>query len=127
MSFNGDDSSLVESQTGIPQGSVLGPLLFLIYINDLQNVSKLFKVICFADDSTLIISLCFSKQSCKLCKNENTFENDHINAELEKIYNWFCINKLSINPGKTKYMLFKTKQRNLSNLNITTLKLNNKI
>ena len=98
----------------------------MIYINDLQNVSKLFKVICFADDSTLIISLCFSKKSCKLCKNENTFENDHINAELEKIYNWFCINKLSINPSKTKYMLFKSRQRDLSNLPIPTLQLNNR-
>ena len=65
VSFNGTDSSLLESLTGVPQGSVLGPLLFLIYINDLNSVSKIFKVICFADDSTLAISLCFSTNSCK--------------------------------------------------------------
>ena len=90
-------------------------------------MSKLFKVICFADDSTLIISLCFSKKSCKLCKNKNLFDSNIINIELEKIFNWFCINKLSINPDKTKYMLFKSKHRNLNNLSLPTLKLNNQI
>ena len=125
VSFNGTDSSHLESKTGVPQGSVLGPLLFLIYINDINNVSNLFKIICFADDSTLIVSLCFSKKLCKSCKtNSAYYDSDTINCEIDKIFNWFCLNKLSINPDKTKYMLFKNKQRNTSNLSLPTLKLN---
>ena len=116
VTFNGCNSDFLETKTGVPQGSVLGPLLFLIYINDLCNVSNLFKVICFADDSTLIISICYSSTTCKLCSNSNIFNNNMINLELNKIYNWFCINKLSINPDKTKFMIFKNKQRDLSNI-----------
>ena len=126
-SYLNTDSTMLTSKTGVPQGSVLGPLLFLIYINDLKNVSDLFKIICFADDSTLIISLCHAPISCKLCKMRNIFDYNRINSELNKIFNWFCINKLSINPDKTKYMIFKNRQRNLSNIALPNLKLNNKI
>ena len=126
VTFNGCNSDFLETKTGVPQGSVLGPLLFLIYINDLCNVSNLFKVICFADDSTLIISICYSSTTCKLCSNSNIFNNNMINLELNKIYNWFCINKLSINPEKTKFMIFKNKQRDLSNITLPILKLNEK-
>ena len=127
VSFNDKDSTYLNTKTGVPQGSVLGPLLFLIYINDLNNVSNFFKIICFADDSTLIISLCFNNQNCKDCKNDNPLSSERINNELEKIFNWFCINKLSINPDKTKYIIFKTKQRSLSDCNLPTIKLNEKI
>ena len=127
VSFNEKESDYLNTKTGVPQGSVLGPLLFLIYINDLNNVSNLFKVICFADDSTLIISLCLKNQNCTFCRNANSFSSEIINDELNKIFSWFCINKLSINPDKTKYMIFKTKQSNLSNLNLPTLILNGEI
>ena len=127
VSFNGVDSTLLETKTGVPQGSVLGPLLFIIYINDLNRVSNFFKVICFADDSTLIVSLCFSTAHCNYCLNNNSFTSNMINNELEKIFNWFCLNKLSINPDKTKYMLFRNKQKSLADLTLPILKMDNKI
>ena len=79
---------------GVPQGSILGPLLFLLYVNDLPNSSVL-EPIMFADDTNLF------------------FEHTHlrilfsmVNNELKKIYEWFNANKLSLNVGKTKYSLF---------------------
>ena len=71
VSFNNSDSDLKDIVTGVPQGSILGPLLFLIYINDLNNVSKHFKLSCYADDSTLILSLCLNTNNCNYCLNNN--------------------------------------------------------
>ena len=97
-SIRGVDSSLKEISCGVPQGSILGPILFLILINDLPKASKFFTIL-FADDTTLQLS---SKSLHDLY--------DLANFELSKIEDWFKANKLTLNASKTKYILFKNKK-----------------
>ena len=94
VSVNGIVSGKKYNRTGVPQGSILGPLLFLIYINDLPNVTTLLTLL-FADDTSLLIS------------GKNLAEIIPIlNGELWKICTWFRANKLSLHPEKTKFMIF---------------------
>ena len=83
---------------GVPQGSILGPLLFLIYINDLPNVSNFFMPILFADDKNLFCT--GPNLSDLVCQ---------INHEIKTIYSWVKANKLSLNIDKTNFMLFTKK------------------
>ena len=81
-------------------GSILGPLLFIIYINDLCNASKLFKIINYADDTTLYSTL-------------DVFGNyisKKLNLEMTKVADWLKLNKLSINIKKSKFMVFHMPQ-----------------
>ena len=87
--YNNFESDHKEIKCGVPQGSVLGPLLFLIYINDFPSVSKPFMPILFADDTNLFCT----------GKNLGDIVNE-INVEIDKIYSWVKANKLSLNVEK---------------------------
>ena len=93
--INGINSDLKDITCGVPQGSVLGPLLFLLYINDLPNISNQLKFYLFADDTNIYF------ESDNLKKLEKT-----MNKELAKLFEWLCLNRLSLNISKTNFVLF---------------------
>ncbi len=96
-SLDGIDSDVRILNIGVPQGSILGPLLFLLFINDLPNVTK-FNVKLFADDTFL------SMQGSDLKALER-----NANIEMKKIHRWFSANKLTLNITKSKFMIIKRK------------------
>ena len=114
VSINGVDSEIVRTLCGVPQGSVLGPLLFLIYINDLPNATE-FLTLLFADDTT------FQYSGTNL---DLLFEK--CNFELEKASIWFKSNRLTLNVKKTKFMLFSDKNAQI-NLQYLNLKIGDKL
>ncbi len=93
--------------TGIPQVSILWPLLFIIYINDIANTSKLFNFIIYADETTLqtIVEIIIGESN-------NIPIETKINNQLELINEWLKMKKLSLNvKKKNKYIIFHTKQK----------------
>ena len=108
VSFNGMNSEKVRIVCGVPQGSVLGPLLFLLFINDLPNATDFFTLL-FADDTTF-----------QLSGPDLDFLFERANVELQKTSIWFKANKLTLNVKKTKFMLFSEKNDkiNLQNKNL---------
>ena len=97
--LNGVSSSMLEIILGVPQGSILGPLLILLYINDLPLCTKLF-VLMFADDTTLLAS---GKNLAELYK--------FVNEQLHLICTFFRTNRLALHPKKIQYILFIKKSR----------------
>ena len=89
--------------SGVPQGSVLGPLLFLIYINDISNSSNRFKFYLFADDTNLL----YADKNLKLLETV-------VNAELCNIYDWLIANKLSLNIKKSNFVIFRPRQKKVN-------------
>ncbi len=95
VSILGFDSSTQSIKHGVPQGSVLGPLLFLIYINDLHQAISHSKVYHFADDTNLL----------KTCRSPKQLQK-HLNIDLKLLYKWLLANKISLNCAKTELIIF---------------------
>ena len=102
VSGNDISSSLLNIIIGVLQGSVLGPILFLIYVNDLSKCSNL-NITLYADDSVLILS---HKHVDSLKLN--------LKNELPKVCRWLTLNKLPVNISNTKYLFFTRSNKNIS-------------
>ena len=92
---------------GVSQGSIFGPLLFLVYINDLSTVSESCFSILFADDASMFIT---GKDIQDMCHK--------LNEDLTKKQEWLSCNKLSLNASKTHYMVFTLRNKILNDLNV---------
>ena len=100
-------SNLEYIKCGVPQGSILGPLLFLLYINDIVLSSNIFKFTLFADDTSLFYSH----------KDVNEAAVT-MTQELTNISEWLAANKLSLNVGKSKLLVFNNKRKVEVNLTL---------
>ena len=100
VTYKGVQSEEMTIRSGVHQGSLLCPLLFLLYINDIQYCSELISIVLFADDTNILYShTCLKKL------------NEIIQVEINKIADWLNANKLSINTEKNKFILFRTKNK----------------
>lgn len=103
-------SEIINNDVGVPQGSILGPILFILYINDIMNAVE-DKVYLYADDATVIIT----------SKTETTL-GDNIQSSLNLLRRWFNMNFLHINESKTTFTIFRNINKNIDEINV---KLNN--
>ena len=100
VSFGDTDSTLRNVICGVPQGSIMGPKLFILNINDICTVSPVLKFILFADDTNIFCSGSDIVQLSIIVSNE-----------LDKLSEWFAVNKLSLNLSKTNFMPFTNCRR----------------
>ena len=103
VTVNGVTSHLVTVPCGIPPGSVLGPILFLLYINDFHKCSSLFDFHLFADDAKLFYR-----------HRDIAILRQHINTELKNVNIWLYSNKLSLNIEKSSYVVFHPSQKKIT-------------
>jgi hypothetical protein len=97
--FNSAISSSRENKLGVPQGSVLGPLLFILYVNDVKDILSRCNVNLFADDTVIYVAHKNPDIAC-----------DILNDDLENIYYWMNSKKLKINCDKTKVLIISNKK-----------------
>ena len=115
--FDGSTSSKSSIECGIPQGSCLGPLLFIVYSNDFENCLKSTIPNMYADDTCVNIA----------SENQNELLTD-LKNELENVSNWMRINKLSVNASKSEYMVIgHWRQLNKIGNDLPDLVLNNEV
>ena len=100
VKINNTSSNTLVTKMGVPQGSTLGPLLFILYISDMKQALSVMNVLHFADDSTLYL---------EIDKNSNC--TPVINRDLESLNDWLLANKLFLNVDKTKYMIIHNRGR----------------
>ena len=91
-------SEYIPTTTGVPQGFILGPIIFVIYLDDISFSSKLFKCIAYADDTTLFANF------------SNLNKNNKLNKELAEISSCLKVNKLSLNSAKLPFMICRKSQ-----------------
>ena len=107
MSVHGKDSTKKILKFGVPQGSILGPLLFIIYINDIPEIHKFAKFILYADDANIILT------------GKNMKEIEEQLSELSAaLMNWVDSNGLALNLKKTNYMIFSRQKIDKNNLKL---------
>ena len=109
VAINDNRSIGSKISTGVPQGSILGPLLFLLYINDIVNSSEVLRFILFADDTNIFYSGSNADELFRI-----------VNHELVHVVRWFKVNRLSVNLKKTNFVIFgnTSKLKNLNNYEI---------
>ncbi len=95
VDIDGNKSTTLPIKIGVPQGSILGPLLYLIYVNDIGNACH-GNILTFADDTTM-----FSSHSDLNSLHENACE------QINDLHQWFCSNRLALNTNKTKYIVIR--------------------
>ena len=115
VSLNGLDSELKDMTCGVPQGSSLGPLLFLLYINDFRLCLTETSSGHFADDTFILYN------SKKLATIETV-----VNCELKQMVKWLRLSRLSLNAGKTELIFFHSMRRTLNYDNVS-IKLNRRV
>ena len=107
VTYNGIVSKTEKNNCGVPQGSLLGPLLFLLYINDLSTVSEACMSILFADDTNMFFTGTIIQTMTTI-----------INEELTKVQEWLYCSKLSLKVLKTHYMIFTSRNQCMKDVDI---------
>ena len=100
VDYDGTKSNITSITTSVPQGSILGPLLFIIYIYDIHEATDNFKAILYADDTNRTSPLCYFSPSLTLNNIDIQQISDNINTELNDIFVWLCVNKIALNLKK---------------------------